>query len=173
MPASPTARGTATIVRDEGAITAGPKTFFSVNDLSVTEGSALAPGTATLTVTGTGSTTKSSTVTYATANGTAVKGSDYKGKAATTITFAAGETTTVVTVTLIGNTVSEATETCNLNLSAPTNGSSPTPPAWPPSSTTTDRMRPSAASVPEPGSSPRPGSGRHGRVASTRRARRT
>ncbi|HEX2700132.1 MAG TPA: ELWxxDGT repeat protein [Acidimicrobiales bacterium] len=115
-------KGTATIVDDEGAITAGPKTFFSVNDLSVTEGSAAVPGTATFTITRSGSTTKSSTVTHATANGTAVKGSDYKAKAATTVTFAAGETTKVVSVKLIGDAVAEAAETFNLNLSAPTNG---------------------------------------------------
>lgn len=61
-------------------------------------------------------------MTYASANGTAIKGSDYKGKAATTVTFAAGETTKVVTVTLIGDAIAEPNETFNLNLTSPTNG---------------------------------------------------
>ena len=115
------ATGTGTIVDDEGAVTAGPTTFFSVSDVNVVEGNSGAT-TATFTVTRSGLTTGSSSVKYATANGTAVTPSDYTAKALTLLSFAAGETTKSVAVSVIGNSITEADETFKLNLSAPVGG---------------------------------------------------
>jgi Calx-beta domain len=100
-------------------LSAPPATTLSVNDVSVTEGSS---GTkaATFTLTRSGSTTGSSTVTYATANGTATAGSDYTAVPATAVTFAAGETTKSVSVSVLGDTTVEPNETFTLGLSAPT-----------------------------------------------------
>jgi Zn-dependent metalloprotease len=91
---------------------------ITVNDVSVTEGDS---GTklATFTVTrGTG--TGSSSVNYATANGTAVAPGDYAAKSGT-LTFASGQTQKTVSVTVNGDTAVEPNERFFLNLSAPTN----------------------------------------------------
>jgi chitinase len=111
--------GTATIVDDDGTTTTGPTTFVAVNDLSVTEGNS---GTTpvTFTVTRTGNTAGASSVTYATANGTALAGSDYTAVAPTVLTFAAGETAKTVTVPVTGDLVDEPDETFLLKLSSPT-----------------------------------------------------
>ena len=61
------------------------------------------------------------TVSYATANGTATAGSDYLAISPTTLTFAPGETSKSVTVSVLGDTLSEGNETFFLDLSAPTN----------------------------------------------------
>ncbi len=55
---------------------------------------------------------------YGRANGTATAGSDYTPLAATTVTFAAGETTKAVTVTITVDLVVESNETFSLGLSA-------------------------------------------------------
>ena len=89
---------------------------FSVDDPSVAEGDA---GTASLTFTVTLSAASGKTVTvdYATADGTATTaGSDYTGTTGT-LTFAPGETTKTVTVTVSGDITQEADETVRLNLS--------------------------------------------------------
>src|SRR5687768_11906034 len=65
---------------------------FSVNDVTATEGSDLS-----FTVTKTGSTSSSFSVNYATANGTAVAGSDYTA-ASNTLTFTAAQTAKTVNV---------------------------------------------------------------------------
>ena len=59
------------------------------------------------------------TVNYATANGTALAGSDYTA-ASGTLTFAPGQTSKTVTVNVTGDTVVEPNETFVVNLSAPT-----------------------------------------------------
>ncbi|WP_205666092.1 Calx-beta domain-containing protein [Aquabacter cavernae] len=91
---------------------------LSVSDASVTEGDA---GTKvmTFTVTLSSAATGPVSVAYATANGTATAGSDYVA-ASGTLTFAAGETTKTIQVTVTGDTAVEANETLVLNLSAPT-----------------------------------------------------
>ncbi|MEQ8536294.1 MAG: glycoside hydrolase family 9 protein [Coleofasciculus sp. D1-CHI-01] len=61
------------------------------------------------------------TVEYSTANGTATAGSDYTAQSGT-ITFAAGETSKIVSVPVIGDTTVESNETFRLNLSNPSNG---------------------------------------------------
>ena len=57
---------------------------------------------------------------WATANGTATAGSDYTAGGGT-LSFAPGETTKVVSVTIIGDTTFEASETFAVNLSGPAN----------------------------------------------------
>ena len=61
------------------------------------------------------------TVKYATANGSALAGSDYTPVSGT-LTFDAGETTKTITVNVIGDRQVEANETFVVNLSAPTGG---------------------------------------------------
>jgi len=60
------------------------------------------------------------TVTYATANDTALAGSDYISKSGT-ITFAPGETEKTITVSLVDDALPESTETFKVNLTSPTN----------------------------------------------------
>ncbi len=59
---------------------------------------------------------QASTFSIATANGTAISGSDYVARTGT-ITIAAGQTSTVVNVTVNGDTLYEASETVKLTLS--------------------------------------------------------
>jgi hypothetical protein len=88
---------------------------LSIADASVGEGNA---GTAELsfTVTLSQAATGPVTVQYATGNGTATAGSDYTAKTGT-LTFAAGETSKVIKVTVTGDTAVEANETLTVTLS--------------------------------------------------------
>jgi aryl-phospho-beta-D-glucosidase BglC (GH1 family) len=88
----------------------------SIDHMTVNENS----GTVTFTVTRTGSLDLSSSVNYATANHTAVAGSDYTatyGK----LTFAAGEVSKTISVRLIDDNGGEAAEAFQVNLSGGTN----------------------------------------------------
>jgi hypothetical protein len=107
--------GTGTITNDDAAPT------LTINDMATFEGNA---GTTTLTftVTLTGATDQTVTVSVATADNSALAGSDYVALAATTLTFAPGETTKTVTVTVTGDTVVENDETFLVQLSNPTVG---------------------------------------------------
>ena len=58
------------------------------------------------------------TVTYATADGSAKAGEDYIARTGT-LTFAAGETSKVINVTVMGDTVIERNETLKINLTTP------------------------------------------------------
>lgn len=89
---------------------------FSINDASATEG-----GNITLTVTKTGVSEVAESVNYATANGTALAGSDYTAKSGTLI-FAPTETTKTIVIATINDTADEPAQTFNVNLSAPTGG---------------------------------------------------
>lgn len=89
---------------------------FSVNDVAVTEGGALV-----FTVTKTGATLLTHAVSYATANGTAIAGSDYTAKSGT-LTFTMNETSKNVSVSTTPDATYEANETLYLNLSNPTSG---------------------------------------------------
>lgn len=62
----------------------------------------------------------STTVSYATADGTATAGSDYTA-ASGTATIPAGSTTTTITVSVIGDTTNEPDETFTVTLSSPVN----------------------------------------------------
>lgn len=90
-----------------------------VSDASVTEGDG---GTKLLTFTVTRSgPDQAFEVSYATADGTASAGPDYVATAGV-LSFAQGETSRTVTVTVNGDTTVETTESLFLNLSNPTNG---------------------------------------------------
>ncbi|HWT00008.1 MAG TPA: SBBP repeat-containing protein [Pyrinomonadaceae bacterium] len=89
----------------------------SVNNVAVNEGNAAVTTNFTISLSKpSGLTVK---VKYATANGTATAPADYTAKALTTLTFAPGETTKTVPVTIAGDTRDEPAETFKLNLSAP------------------------------------------------------
>src|SRR5688500_6579881 len=81
-----------------------PKRFFSVGSVTVAEGE-----TATFTLTFNRSHTQTMTVPYATANATALAGSDYTASSGT-LTFAPGETSKSVTVATIDDAAVESSE---------------------------------------------------------------
>ncbi len=77
-------------------------------------------GSLIMTVTKTGLTEQAVTVDYATSNGTATAGSDYS-TASGSLSFAAGDTSKTITVTLTPDSVAEGDETITVTLSNPTN----------------------------------------------------
>ena len=105
---------------DDGGVPcpASAPSALAVNDVSVAETNS-GTTTATFTVTRSGDTSRTSSVRYATADNTAVAGSDYVAVPPTTLTFAPGETAKRVAVTIKGDTVIEPSETFLLRLSAP------------------------------------------------------
>jgi hypothetical protein len=107
------AQGTATITDDDAAPT------VAIANASRAEGNT---GSANLafTVTLSGASGRIITVDYATADGSALAGSDYTG-ASGTLTFAAGTTTQLVNVPILGDTTSEPNETFVVTLANPTN----------------------------------------------------
>ena len=109
------AQGLGTVINDD------TPPSIAIDDVSLTEGNA---GTLTLTFTATLSIASGKTVTvaYATADGTAVAPADYT-TAAGTVTFAAGQISRPVAITIRGDTLDEFDETLAVNLSAPTNAS--------------------------------------------------
>jgi hypothetical protein len=92
-----------------------PEPGLSISDASVTEGNA-GPVSAVFTVTLSAASGRVVTVTYATADGSATAGTDYNS-AGGTLTFAPGETTRTLTVTVNGDTLDEPNETFFVNLS--------------------------------------------------------
>ena len=106
---------TVTIADDEvgqsGAIA------FSAATYSVTEGA----GTATVTLTRTGGSDGAVTVLVSATGGTATGGTDYSGLPVT-VSFAAGQTTATVTLTVADDATVEGDETVLLGLTAPTGG---------------------------------------------------
>jgi RHS repeat-associated protein len=92
------------------------KATVSISDVSIKEGDS---GTtnATFTVSLSNPSTQTITVDYATADGTATAGSDYTKVNRTTLTFAPGETSKTVNITVNGDLEFEADETFKLNLS--------------------------------------------------------
>jgi hypothetical protein len=105
-------QGQATIVDDDPPL-------MSISDATVTEGNS---GTtdATFTVTLSKPWTAPVTVGWATADGTAVAGSDYTAETGS-LTFAPGETTKAITVAVRGDTTDEPDEMFLVNLSNPSN----------------------------------------------------
>src|SRR5439155_24345956 len=83
--------------------------------------------TANLTVTLSAATSKTVSVDYATADGTARSPTDYVAVATTALTFNPGETTKTITVVVNGDTLDEANETFTVNLSNPSNATISTP----------------------------------------------
>src|SRR6185503_10802218 len=88
----------------------------SVSDVSVKEGGSGAVTSFTFTVRLSAPSDSTVTVQYATQDGGATAGSDYKATSGT-LTFAPGETTKTVTVTVYGDTTKEYDEYFYLNLS--------------------------------------------------------
>jgi uncharacterized repeat protein (TIGR01451 family) len=114
-----TATGTGTILNDDAMPT------LAINSVTQNEGNS---GTTPFifTVTLSGQTALTTTVNYATADGTATTAAvgpgnpDYSATSGT-LTFAPGVTTQTITVMVNGDTVFESDETFTVNLSAPTN----------------------------------------------------
>jgi len=104
-----------------GSTTPAVSPTLTVTNASVVEGNA---GISNLvfTVTSSVAATSAITVTYATANGTALAGSDYTATNGT-LTIPVGATSGTVTVPVSGDTVIEADETFTLVLTAPANTS--------------------------------------------------
>jgi uncharacterized protein len=92
--------------------------FRGEASLSIGNATAMEGQTATLTVTLSRPSAGPVTVAYATADGTAVAGSDYAA-ASGTLTFAPGQTATTINVVLPDDSVFEGTETFTVTLSGP------------------------------------------------------
>ena len=93
---------------------------LTINDLTITEGNA-GTSVATFNVQLSAS-SQTVTVNYATANNTATAGSDYVA-ASGTVTFAPGQQSQPVNITINGDTTFEPNESFNVNLSSATNAS--------------------------------------------------
>ena len=100
-----------------GTITDNDTPRFSINDLSVNE----AAGTATFTVTLSNPSAATTTVAWATSNGSATAGADFTAGSGT-LSFAPGVTTQTVTVAISNDTVFEGPESFNVHLTSPTGG---------------------------------------------------
>ena len=96
-----------------------PLPSLSINNVTVTE-SDTGNVTATFAVTLSAASGRTVTVDYATADGSAVAGSDYNA-ASGVLTFNAGQTTQTITVVVRGDVLDEANETFTVNLSNPVN----------------------------------------------------
>src|SRR5262249_32786840 len=95
--------------------------YFSVNDVSVTEGNSGTTG-ATFTVTLDRAVNFPTTVYWFTNDGTALAGSDYTGvTVAQPLNFAPGETSKTLTVSVLGDTSPEANETFSVRLQGSVN----------------------------------------------------
>ena len=95
-----------------GGIAEIPLSYFSVSDLTIEEGEK-----GKVTISRTGGTQSSQTLTLTTSDGTAVVGDDY-GRKNITLTFAAGETSKTVNIVSKEDSLIEGDETFALTLSA-------------------------------------------------------
>lgn len=91
---------------------------FAISNAGVTEG-----GSAVMTVTKSGATALNLSVTYATANGSAIAPGDYTA-AAGTLTFLPGETSKSISIATIDDAIYELAETFSVNLSGASGGAS-------------------------------------------------
>jgi hypothetical protein len=101
--------------------TAAAVPSLRVNSISVMETNTGTNAPATFTVTLSAASSQTVTVQYQTANVSATAPADYTALALTTLTFAPGQTTKTVSVTVRGDALDEANETFRLLLSSPTN----------------------------------------------------
>jgi hypothetical protein len=92
---------------------------LNIANVSVAEGDS-GTSNATFTVTRAGSTVRTATVQYATADGSGHAGSDYTA-ASGTLTFAPGDSSKTVAVTILGDALAEPDEAFTVTLSTPTN----------------------------------------------------
>jgi LEA14-like dessication related protein len=112
----------AVLVDNQGQVTISendPAPSLSINDISVAEGDS-GTTTANFTVTLSAASGQMVTVSYATADNTALAGSDYQA-ASETLTFNPGQTAKSIPITINGDTTSEQNETFFVNLTTPTN----------------------------------------------------
>ncbi len=113
----------ATIADNQGAGTItndDTQPAIAINDVSVNEGNGVT-SSAGFTVSLTNASSQTVTVNYATANNTAIAGSDYVA-ASGTLTFMPGQTSQPINVTVNGDLMNEESPlTFNVNLSTPTN----------------------------------------------------
>ena len=117
------ATGGGTIVKSQGIGTITNDDAvgnISIGDVTIAEGNA-GTSTATFTVTRTGG-NAAFDLTYATADGTATGGSDYVAQPTGTVSFAAGDLTKTISVTINGDTTVEPDETFFVNLLNATGG---------------------------------------------------
>ena len=114
---------TATINDNDSAPACSGVTFSVASDGAVTEGTS-----AGFTISKAGTATGSCTIDYATADGSAVAGSDYSATSGT-VTFLAGDASKSVTVTTIDDSSVESPETFSLAVSNPTGGAAVGSPA--------------------------------------------
>ena len=113
----------ATISRKTGTVTIrddDPAPGVRIEDVSVTEGPAGATTTVKVPVRLSAKSGKTVTVGYATRDGTATAGSDYTATSGT-LTFAPGQTTKHVAVTIVGDGVHEGDESFTVKLGSPKN----------------------------------------------------
>jgi hypothetical protein len=96
-----------------------PLPSLNIGDLTLTEGNS-GTRSATFTVTLSAASSQPVTVAYASVNGTATAGSDYRATSGT-LTIPAGQTTGTITVLVKGDRLPEANETFFVNLSGATN----------------------------------------------------
>src|SRR5207249_7680227 len=92
---------------------------LSINNVSVTEGN-VGTANATFTISLSAAMTSTVTVAYATSKVTATAATDYV-TASGVATVPAGQTSTTVTILVIGDTMDEPDETFNIKLSSSTN----------------------------------------------------
>jgi uncharacterized repeat protein (TIGR01451 family) len=93
-----------------------PTPNLSINDVTLSEGNS-ATTTFAFTVTLSPTSAQTVTVNYSTANGTATAPTDYTSISSTQLTFAPGESTKTVNVSVNGDTTVEPDETFTVNLS--------------------------------------------------------
>jgi hypothetical protein len=120
---APTTTTTATTTSTSTSTTSTTRpasALLTVGDVAVSE----AAGSAVFTLTLDRPATVRTTVSYATANGTAVAGSDYTAKTGT-VAFAVGQSSKTVAVTVRNDTVAESAETFVLNVSIAGSGLDP------------------------------------------------
>ncbi len=108
------ALGTISDNQGQATINVDDQTSITINDVTVNENA----GTASFTVTITPVAASPVSVDYATANGTALAGSDYTATSGT-LTIAAGSATGTITVPVINDTDVELAETFLVNLTNP------------------------------------------------------
>jgi hypothetical protein len=113
----PVLRSTGVILDDDGS---GSNLAFFVSDPVLVEGDS-GSKTAVFEVRLSQPAPSSFSATYTTIDGTALAGSDYQAKSGT-LSFVAGQEVAYVSVSVLGNTVSELTETFSLAVTPPTSG---------------------------------------------------
>ncbi|GAF91433.1 unnamed protein product, partial [marine sediment metagenome] len=99
-----------------------PSPSLSINDVSVVEGNSGSVNTV-FSVTLSAASSKPITVEYGTADGSATAPTDYTAIPTTTLTFAPGVTTQLLTVSVQGDTLDEPDETFWINLANAVNAS--------------------------------------------------